>query len=79
MRDLGDCFEGYDVITCPDGEEPAANLIRFNGKVICAAGFPKTFEILTGAGYDVQALNVSEAAKIDGGLSCMSLRFSAKG
>ncbi len=76
VRDLADCFDGYDVMICPDGEEPASNLIRFNGKVFCADGFPETRKMLIDAGYDVVTLNVSEAAKIDGGLSCMSLRFS---
>ncbi len=78
VQDLSGCFEGYEVITCPAGEEPAANLIRFNDKVFCAAGFPETKKLLIGAGYDVQTLSVSEAAKIDGGLSCMSLRFSVE-
>jgi len=76
VRDLADCFPGYRVIECPDDEEPAANLIRFNDKVFCAAGFPITKALLIAEGYDVVILNVAEAAKVDGGLSCMSLRFS---
>ena len=76
VADLGDCFDGYHTIICPADEAPAANLIRFNDKVFCAAGFPKTLQMLTDAGYDVVTLDVSEAAKVDGGLSCMSLRFS---
>lgn len=76
VADLADCFEGYRTIICPADEAPAANLIRFNDKVFCADGFPKTHKMLTDAGYDVVTLDVSEAAKVDGGLSCMSLRFS---
>ena len=76
VADLADCFDGYKVIVCPNGEEPAANLIRFNDKVFCADGFPKTHRILADAGYDLLLLDVREAAKVDGGLSCMSLRFS---
>lgn len=76
VADLADCFAGYRTLICPAGEEPAANLIRFNDKVFCAAGFPKTLSLLTEAGYDVVTMDVSEAAKVDGGLSCMSLRFS---
>lgn len=70
------CFEGYRVIECPEGEERAANLIRFNDKVFLAAGFPKTLALLREEGFQVVELSVAEAAKIDGGLSCMSLRFS---
>lgn len=76
VADLADCFEGYRTIICPEDEAPAANLIRFNDKVFCAKGFPKTLAMLNAAGYDVVTMDVSEAAKVDGGLSCMSLRFS---
>jgi dimethylargininase len=70
------CFEGYNVINAPDGEEAAANLIRFNDFVIMRTGFPKTEALLKSHGYQVKTLSCDEAAKVDGGLSCMSLRFS---
>jgi len=71
-----DCFGGYRVIEAPAGEESAANLIRVNDVVLLSAGHPKTEDLLTSNGYDVRVLDTSEAAKVDGGLSCMSLRFS---
>ncbi|WP_425406802.1 dimethylarginine dimethylaminohydrolase family protein [Hwanghaeella sp.] len=70
------CFDGYRVIECPAGEEPAANLIRVNDQVFLAKGFPRTAELLRSQGYTVTELSVAEAAKLDGGLSCMSLRFT---
>lgn len=70
------CFEGYKVIEAPEGEEAAANLIRFNDYVIMRTGFPKTEGLLTSAGYKVKTLSCDEAAKVDGGLSCMSLRIN---
>jgi len=70
------CFEGYDVLHAPDGEEAAANLIRINDTVFINQGFAQTKKILGDAGYRVVALDTSEAAKVDGGLSCMTLRFS---
>ncbi len=70
------CFEGYRVIEAPDGEEAAANLIRVNDVVLLSAGHPKTEDLLTSQGYSVKTLDTSEAAKVDGGLSCMSLRFA---
>ncbi len=69
------CFAGYQIITAPEDEEAAANLIRVNNLVLLSAGFPKTADLLTAAGYSVRVLDTSEAAKVDGGLSCMSLRF----
>ncbi len=73
--DKSGCFEGYRVLHVADGEEAAANSIRFNRYVLCPAGFPRTAEMLNNAGYDVVEINNSECAKLDGGMSCLSLRF----
>lgn len=75
LSDTG-CFEGYRVINTADGEDAAANAIRFNGLVLTPAGFPHTAEKLAAAGYDVREVGNTEAAKLDGGMSCLSLRFS---
>ena len=69
------CFEGYDLMLVPEGEEPAANMIRYNDHIIMPAGFPQTQAMLKAAGFDVIAVGNSECAKIDGGMSCLSLRF----
>jgi len=69
------CFEGYRVIHTCDGEEAAANSIRYNDLVLMPAGFPYTRERLLEAGYQVREINNSECAKLDGGMSCLSLRF----
>ena len=70
-----DAFETFRCLQVPDGEEPAANAIRVNDRVLLAEGFPGTLELLTDAGYDVIPLPVTQAPLLDGGLSCMSLRF----
>ncbi|MEP0943028.1 MAG: arginine deiminase family protein [Rhizobiaceae bacterium] len=70
------CFDGYRVIETAEGEEACANAIRFNGLVLFPAGFPETLEKLKAAGFAVQEIGNSEAAKLDGGMSCLSLRFS---
>ena len=70
------CFDGYDLIFTAEGEEACANAIRFNDLVLFPAGFPKTAARLRDAGYDVREIGNSEAAKLDGGMSCLSLRFS---
>lgn len=69
------CLSGYRVIECPEGEEAAANLVRVNGVVLAAAGHPGTVGLLAGEGYDVRTVSTAQAARLDGGLSCMSLRF----
>lgn len=70
------CFEGYNLIYTADGEEAAANSIRFNNLVIVPAGFDQTSQRLRDAGYYVRPIGNSEAAKLDGGMSCLSLRFT---
>ena len=74
--DASGCFEGYRVIHTAEGEEACANAIRFNTLVVMPAGFPRTRDKLVAAGYDVREIGNSECAKLDGGMSCLSLRFS---
>lgn len=72
----GGHLDGYRLIHVAEGEEAAANAVRVNDVVLLPAGFPRTADILDAAGYAVVALENSEAAKVDGGMSCLSLRFS---
>lgn len=73
--DASGCFEGYRVLHVPDGEEAAANAIRFNSLVLMAAGFPRTAEMLDREGFQVVTIDNTDCAKLDGGMSCLSLRF----
>ncbi|MEO0618868.1 MAG: arginine deiminase family protein [Pseudomonadota bacterium] len=73
------CFEGYEIIHTCDGEEAAANSIRFNDVVVMPEGFPETAARVRDAGYSVKTIGNSEAAKLDGGMSCLSLRFTRSG
>lgn len=68
-------FGGLRVVEIPAGEEAAANALRINDTVLIAAGHPRTRDLLAGLGLDVVALDVGEAARLDAGLSCMSLRW----
>lgn len=73
------CFAGRRVIPVAPGEEAAANAIRVNGAVIFPAGFPRTRDALVAAGYRVVEIGNAQAAKLDGGMSCLSLRFTPPG
>ena len=68
-------FEGYTKITVPKDEPYAANCIWVNGKVIVPEGYPKVLKAVQAAGYQTLTCDTSEYKKIDGGLSCLSLRF----
>lgn len=70
-------FSGRRVLEVPVAEENyAANCIRMNDHVIFAACFDQTAEVVERAGYDLVSIPISEFMKMDGGLSCLSLRYN---
>ena len=68
-------FRGYELVRVTAQEEYAANCVRVNDRVLVAAGHPQFEATLRKLGYETMALEMSEFQKIDGGLSCLSLRF----
>ena len=63
------------VLLVAPGEAYAANCVHVNDVVLIAAGNPHLRSALADAGYASVPLDVSEFRKMDGGLSCLSLRF----
>jgi dimethylargininase len=70
-------FDGFRVVLTPGGEDGAANAVRVNDRVLISDAFPRTAEALDRLGYKLAPLATREIAKIDAGLSCMSLRWRA--
>ena len=68
-------FQDFELIRISSREAYAANCVQVNSRVLVAAGFPKTEAQLRALGYDTLTLEMSEFEKMDGGLSCLSLRF----
>ena len=68
-------FDQYNSIEIPESESYAANCIWVNEFVIIPLGYPITKEKIRNAGYTVLETDVSEFQKLDGGLSCLSLRY----
>lgn len=68
-------FSGYRVIEVPAGEEGGANVLRMRDNLLLGAGYPGIADRLADCGADLIALANSEIAKIDAGLTCMSLRW----
>jgi dimethylargininase len=68
-------FDEYEIVSVDADEQYAANCVRVNDYVLLAVGFPKLAGRLTTFGYQVLPLEMSEFQKMDGGLSCLSLRF----
>lgn len=65
----------YETIVAAREEEYAANCVRVNARVLVASGYPKLDAALRERGYDPVPLDMSEFRKMDGGLSCLSLRW----
>jgi len=66
---------GYEKIIVPDDEAYAANTLRINDHLIMPAGYPKTRCLLEPLGLPITELDLSEMRKMDGGLTCLSLRL----
>ena len=65
----------FEIVRVADGESYAANAVCINGRVLLAKGFPLLEAALTRLGYEVATLEMSEFRKMDGGLSCLSIRL----
>lgn len=65
----------FTAIPVPAAESYAANSLWLNGRVLVPSGYAQTRKAIEAAGYETVPLDVSEFRKLDGGLSCLSLRF----
>lgn len=68
-------FQNFNILPVEPEEAYAANCIWVNGTVIVPEGYAKTRQMIEATGYKTIAVDVSEFRKLDGGLSCLSLRF----
>ena len=74
MAQLDYLKSNYHLIELPIGEEGASNSLRINDKLLLPDGFIKAEEMLS-KNYNIIKVKVDEIAKVDAGLSCMSLRW----
>lgn len=68
-------FQNLNRILVDPHEAYAANCIWVNGSVLGPAGFPGVAHAVKQRGYPLIPLQMSEFRKLDGGLSCLSIRF----
>ena len=68
-------FVGLRVLLTPEGEEAGANLVRVNDCVLVGSAYPRTIALIESLGLETVPLPVAEIARLDAGLSCMSLRW----
>jgi dimethylargininase len=65
----------FERVLVPAGEEYAANSLLINGTVLLPGGYPRTRDLLQDKDLPVHELDTSEFRKMDGGLTCLSLRW----
>jgi dimethylargininase len=68
-------FRAYERVTLAPEERYAANCVRVNDHVLVAQGYPRFVDTLVSLGYRPLTLPMSEFRKMDGGLSCLSIRY----
>ena len=68
-------FLDYRVLQVPETEAGGANGIEINGRVLLPSGYPVVRQMLAERNIDMIEVDISEFAKLDGGLTCLSLRF----
>ena len=68
-------FTRFELVRVSRQESYGANCVRVNDRVLVAEGFPRLTDDLVARGFRPLVLKMSEFQKMDGGLSCLSLRF----
>ena len=69
-------FQGYRIVRVSPEEAYAANCLRVNERVLVAEGYPRLCQAIEELGYSTLPVEMSEFQKMDGGLSCLSLRLA---
>jgi dimethylargininase len=64
-----------EVVWLPEEEAYAANVVGVGERVLVAAGHPRAAAALAALGLEPVALAVSEIAKADGSLTCLSVLY----
>ncbi len=66
-------LSGFHLVGVPAAEPWAANVLRAGTSLCLPAAHERTAELIRGLGFDVHAVDLSEFAKAEGGVSCLSI------
>jgi dimethylargininase len=69
-------LRGFEVIRIPDAEPWAANTLPIGRTVCMAAEHGQTADLIRERGFDVETAELSEFAKAEGGITCLSILFN---
>src|SRR5262249_43075317 len=68
-------LRGFEMVGVPEEEPWAANVARVGASLCMSAAYPRTAERIRGLGFDVRTIDLSEFAKAEGAVTCLSLLF----
>ena len=71
-------FQRFDVIDVHPDEPTAANVLRIGDAIVMHEGCPRTIERVRERFPHAQTVDISEFARADGGLTCLSLMFEVR-
>jgi dimethylargininase len=66
----------FAIVAVPDAEPDGANVAIANETVCTAAGHPQTGDLIRSLGFRVEIADLTEFAKADGCVTCLSLLFA---
>jgi dimethylargininase len=66
-------FRSLPIIDVPPREPRAANVLAIGDRVVVAASFPETADLLRQLDWKVRTLDISELMKAEAGLTCSSI------
>jgi dimethylargininase len=68
-----DALRGFELISVPAAEPWGANILPIQGQIVLAAAHSQTAELVQRLGFPVHQVDISEFAKAEGGVTCLSL------
>ena len=71
-------LRGFALVRVPGPEPDAANALLVGERVCLSAAHPRTADLVRGLGFDVQTIDLSEFAKAEGCVTCLSLLFKER-
>jgi len=70
-----DALAGFRLVIVEKGDEYSANVLWVNNHILVPAGYPRVCSLLEPLGSQIVELDVGEMRKMDGGVTCLSLRL----
>lgn len=67
------------LVHVPSDEPWAGDVLVIGNRIIASDAFPRTISLLGGSGFEMIPVSVSEFAKAEGGVTCLSLVFRDRG